>query len=167
MAREWLLPRSEWARRVALGLVLLGAWLLLAPWVGAHAELRKADPAIGAIYRWNRPSAVRLGFTQKLIAEQSSIQVFNRRFEEVQQGATQLDPDDPFSLVVALPPLPQGTYTVNWQTMSVDGHPLAGSYSFTLFPRDPIITMGIAAVVLVGMGVLVFVRRARPGDEAT
>lgn len=146
-------------------LALLGVWLLLAPWVGAHAELRKADPPIGAIYRWNRPSEVRLGFTQKMIAEQSSILVINRGFEEVQAGTAQLDPEDPFSLVVGLPPLPQGTYTVNWQTMSVDGHPLAGSYSFTLFPREPLITMGIAAVVLVGMGVLVFARRARPGDE--
>lgn len=29
-------------------------------------------------------------------------------------------------------PLPNGNYTVNWNSISQDGHPLSGSYSFTV-----------------------------------
>lgn len=145
-------------------LSLCGLALLVVPVVLAHAELREAEPEIGAVYGWQRPTEVRLSFTQKLQETGNSIIVTNRSFEQVQAGATQLDPDDPYTMLVALPALSAGTYTVNWETNSVDGHSLKGSYEFTLFSREPIVTRFIAVMVFVGMGVFVYSRRAKPEE---
>lgn len=149
---------------ILLALLLSGLVLLIVPEVLAHAELREADPDIGAIYRWQRPTEVRLSFTQKLEETGNSIIVTNRNFEEVQQGSAQLDPEDPYTMLVVLPALPAATYTVNWETSSVDGHGLKGSYDFTLFSREPIVTRIVAVIVLLAMGILVYSRRAKPED---
>jgi methionine-rich copper-binding protein CopC len=145
-------------------LLFCGLALVVVPVVLAHAELREAFPEIGAIYRWQRPSEVRLSFTQKLEESGNSIIVTNRRFEEVQEGVTQLEPEESYTILVALPALPAGTYTVNWETNSVDGHALKGAYDFTLFSREAIVTRIIAAMVFVGMGIFVYSRRAKPEE---
>ncbi len=146
---------SKWATIIAG--VLLG--LLVVPFAFAHAELRKASPEIGAVYRWNRPTEVRLTLTQKLQGTGHSIIVTNRNFEKMTQGSTQLDPDDPYTMFVELDALSNGTYTVNWQTKSVDGHSLQGSYEFTLLSRQAITTKVVAAIVLLAcVGGLAYVR---------
>ncbi len=129
----------------------------------AHAEMAEAVPAPGTIFRWNRPTEVRLRFTQRLDA--ATILVTDRRFAPVHAGEAQVDGDDPRVASVALGSLTPATYTVTWRTSSVDGHHLDGAYEFTVLPREPIITMVVAAVVLSLLGLLLFVRRERP-DEA-
>lgn len=149
---------SKWA--VIIGAVLLG--LLVVPFAFAHAELSKASPEIGAVYRWNRPTEVRLTFVQQLQETGHSIIVTDKNFKKIHQGSTQLEPDDPYTMFVELDALSNGTYTVNWQTKSVDGHGLQGSYEFTLLSREATITKLVAAIVLLAFGALVYVRRARP-----
>ena len=151
---------SKWV--AIIGGLLLG--LLVVPFAFAHAELSEASPAIGSVYRWNRPTEVRLTFTQQLQETGNSIIVTNRQFKEMHEGSTQLDPDDPYTIFVRLGPLSNGTYTVNWETKSVDGHSLQGSYEFTLFSREAIITRIVAAIVLLAFGTVVYRRRARPED---
>lgn len=143
-------------------IVLLIGWV----WAGAsvayaHAELRQASPDIGAVYRWNRPSEIRLSFTQEVGLEGSSITVVNRQFAAQPVGALQLDPNDATTMFASIPFLSSGTYTVNWKTASVDGHTIQGSYDFTLLPREAVITSIVAPVVLVLMGAFVWYRRAR------
>lgn len=127
----------------------------------AHAELREAYPPIGAVYRWERPSEIRLSFTQGVELEESTITVANRQFELQPTGDLQIDPSDDTTLFVSVPMLRSGTYTVNWKTASVDGHTIQGSYDFTLLPREAVITGVVAPVVLVLMGVFVWYKRAR------
>lgn len=130
----------------------------------AHAELRESYPAIGGEYRWERPSEIRLRFTQAVELEGSSITLTNRQFQVQPTGELQLDPNDNTTLVVDIladPFLGVGTYTVNWKTASVDGHTIQGSYDFTLLPREALITAVVAPVVLILMGAFVWYKRAR------
>jgi copper resistance protein C len=130
----------------------------------AHAELLVATPRPGETFQWERPAEVRLEFTQELQPTGNRILVTDRNFRAVQQGEAQVNPADPFTLQVALGDLSAGGYTVNWHSVSVDGHSLDGAYEFTILPREPLVTMVVAGVVLTGMGLLVFFRRARPDD---
>jgi methionine-rich copper-binding protein CopC len=145
-----------------VGLLTL-LFLLTISSVAAHAELRESYPEPGAHFRWERPQEVRLTFTQQL--EAATIVVMNRQFEQVQVGETRVEPLDPRNAVVALGELAPGTYTVNWHTESEDGHAQDGAYDFTVFPRASLITGVVAALVLPLFGLMIYLRRARPGDE--
>jgi hypothetical protein len=146
-----------------LALVLLA----LAPRVLAHAELLEATPEPGTNFRWSRPNEVRLRFSQQLDGEATSIRLINSRtFAEVAVGESGIDPTDPYVVVATLPNVESGLYTVAWRTKSVDGHTLEGSYEFNVSPREPVVTLAVATVVLTFMGLLVFTRRAGPGDLA-
>jgi hypothetical protein len=46
-------------------------------------------------------------------------------------------PDDAKRLSVTLPPLPPGAYTVRYRVLSVDGHVVDSSFSFTIRDRPP------------------------------
>lgn len=162
--KKSLMRSSSW---LIISGLLIG--FVLVPLVAAHAELSKANPAIGDIYRWTRPSEVRLTFAQELEPEGNSIIVTNTHFDEMQSAAAQIDPNDAYSLVVPLTALPAGTYTVNWTTASVDGHPLQGAYEFTIFGREAIFTMLTAGSVFLCMGAFAYSRRARKeeGESGT
>ena len=152
-------PLMRYTRLLLIGGILFA--LLLTPLAMAHAELKQADPSIGTIYRWLRPAEVRLTFTQELQPEGNSIIVTNTHFAEMQEGVAQLDPNDAYTMFIPLSPLSHGTYTVNWTTQSVDGHPLQGSYEFTIFAREAIFTMLTAISVFLCMGAFAYSRRAR------
>lgn len=159
--KQTLMRFSSW---LIISGLLIG--FILVPLAAAHAELSKSDPAIGDIYRWTRPSEVRLTFAQELEPEGNSIIVTNRHFEEMQSTAAQIDPNDRYTLVVPLNALPAGTYTVNWTTASVDGHPLQGSYEFTIFGREGPFTMMTAITIFLCMGAFAYSRRDREEEGA-
>ncbi len=140
-------------------LVLFGGAVPLA-W--AHAELREAAPAPGALFRWQRPAEVRLRFTQQL--RSTSIIVTDRQFATVQATQAQISAANPRETFVPLQALRPATYTVNWKVTSEDGHTLDGAYDFTVLPREPIITMVVAAIVLPLFALFIYTRRARPGE---
>lgn len=157
---------AQRARQWRGAIVAVAALLLLVGAAGiarGHAELREAEPEVGATFRWGRPERVHLRFTQAL--QEASIVVTNRQFEPFQQGEAQLLADDPRAASVALPPLPPGTYTVSWRVLSVDDHPLEGAYDFTVLPRAPVVTLAVVGVVLPLFALFVFSRRERaPSD---
>jgi len=151
---------------VKVARLLMGIAFISLLWAGgsvayAHAELREAYPPIGAVYRWERPSEIRLSFTQEVELEGSTVTVANRQFALQPTGELQQDPNDKTTLFVTVPFMASGTYTVNWKTASVDGHSIQGSYDFTLLPREAVITSVVAPVVLVLMGAFVWYKRAR------
>ena len=45
--------------------------------------------------------------------------------------------DDAKRLSVTLPPLPPGTYSVRYRVLSVDGHVIDSSFSFTIRDKPP------------------------------
>ncbi len=148
-------------------LLALAALFASMPLALAHAELLEATPEPGTNFRWSRPAEVRLRFSQQLDGEATTVRLINSRtFAEVAVGESGIDPADPYVAVATLPNVESGLYTVAWKTKSVDGHTLEGSYEFNVSPREPVVTLAVATVVLTFMGLLVFTRRAGPGDLA-
>src|SRR5262249_32835738 len=48
------------------------------------------------------------------------------------QGASTVDPNDPTHLVVSVPYLGSGSYTVEWRVLSRDGHSATGRFTFQI-----------------------------------
>ncbi|MEU4552008.1 hypothetical protein EV382_2415 [Micromonospora violae] len=124
-------------------LAVLVAVLVPANPAWAHNSLRTATPAQGATLP-SAPTEVTLEFRQRLDPTFSTIVLTDaakRKLptgEPVVTGAT--------STVQVTEALPNGTYTVAYRVVSVDGHPVQGSYPFTV--ADP--TSSAAPVAAVG-----------------
>ena len=111
---------------IALALVALGATS-----ASAHARYERSDPPAGGMVDAS-PPVLRAWFTQELMLR-SAIVVVDGAGAQVDLGDGRVDQDDPDrkSMVVSLPELPVGVYTVYWLTSSAeDGDDEAGSFTF-------------------------------------
>ncbi len=97
----------------------------------AHAFLDHADPKVGSTVT-NSPAEVKAWFTQELEPVFSSLQVQDAQGKEVDKKDMHLDDKNKQLMIVSLPPLPPGTYTVVWHAVSVDTHRTQGKFQFTL-----------------------------------
>jgi copper resistance protein C len=97
----------------------------------AHAMLDHASPPVGSTTA-SAPREVSLTFTQNLEAAFSSVQVTNANGTRVDQGKAQITGN---TMRVGLRALPQGTYRVRWQALSVDTHKTEGSFTFSVGGR--------------------------------
>jgi methionine-rich copper-binding protein CopC len=105
-------------------------WLATAaPAALAHAYPAVAIPRDGATLR-EAPREVRIQFTEGIEIEFSRIVVKNSSGEKVGQGNIRRLAED--TLAVELKPLRPGTYTVEWQVLSVDTHITDGVLRFTI-----------------------------------
>ena len=117
-------------RTVALLGLVLAALIALGVSAEAHALVRSSNPP-GSASLDRAPSQVSITFTERPDAQLSSIHVLDRAGASVERGPARPLPGDPLTLVVPLPSLTDGTYTVTWRTVSaVDGHVAAGSFAF-------------------------------------
>jgi copper transport protein len=110
--------------------VWLAAAALLVPSVAsAHLALRNTSPAADA--RLERaPDAITLRFTQRPQVGFSRLSLIGPSGAIV-LGAITADTGN--ALRVSIPAvLGPGSYTVQWQTASADGHPLRGEFRFTI-----------------------------------
>lgn len=130
-------PVRELSRRgffVKMALGTGAVWLHLR--AHAHAGLVKAEPARRAVLR-KAPRQVRLWFNEKLEPAYASI-VLHRGTQLVATDQARVDPQDQKLLVLDLPPLEPGEYTVKYRVLSVDGHSVDYGYTFTIGPSDGI-----------------------------
>jgi methionine-rich copper-binding protein CopC len=97
----------------------------------AHAFLDHADPKVGSIVT-NLPTEVKIWFTQELEPAFSSIQVQDMQGKELDKKDVHLDDKNKSLLIVSLPKLAPGVYTVNWHVISVDTHRTQGHFQFTV-----------------------------------
>jgi len=97
----------------------------------AHAFLDHAEPKVGSAVA-KPPAEVKIWFTQELEPAFSSIQVTDAQGKEVDKKDAQLDSKDKSLLVVSVPELPAGIYTVAWHVVSVDTHKTQGHFEFTI-----------------------------------
>ncbi|MDA0301961.1 MAG: copper resistance protein CopC, partial [Chloroflexi bacterium] len=135
-------PRTGTAVLVALALL---AAFALPGIAGAHANIDRAEPAPDSILA-SGPRMVHIWFTEPLAPNASGIQVLDSRSRRVDSDDSRVDPSDPRLMMVSLPPLPNGTYTVAWHnTSTVDGHPLRGTYAFSVGEAPPPGTSGASA----------------------
>jgi methionine-rich copper-binding protein CopC len=97
----------------------------------AHAMLVKAEPARRAALT-KAPSQVRLWFNEEIEKDYASLAVQDAAKATVTEIKPHVAADDPKSIVLPLPELEAGKYTVKFRVLSVDGHVVDSSYDFTV-----------------------------------
>jgi methionine-rich copper-binding protein CopC len=117
-------------RRAALAALPL-ALLATIPVARAHALLQKTEPGRRATLR-AAPVAIRLWFNERLEPAFSEVAVTGPDGRPVTSERAALAPDNPKLLVLPLPPLGPGEYTVAYKVLSVDGHTVQSGYRFTV-----------------------------------
>lgn len=116
------------ARCVVLSLLLVAD----ARPIWAHAFLEKASPPVGS-QSPVAPAELTLRFTEPVEPLFCTIQLLDPAGATI--GVAVPKPiDNAQGLVVALPKLPPGTYTVVWHVTSVDTHKTEGRFQFSIGP---------------------------------
>ena len=111
-----------------LGLLASAALILcsVAAPASAHTELRSASPAKGSTV--SSPTEIVLTFNDPVRLPQ--VVVTDAAGDRKVQGAARAV-DNKVTQTVS-DTLQPGTYTVGWRIVASDGHPLSGTYSFTV-----------------------------------
>ncbi|AFJ46819.1 copper homeostasis periplasmic binding protein CopC [Shimwellia blattae] len=111
--------------------LLLSALMFSSP-AFAHAHLVQQSPSADAQLT-AAPQEIRLTFSEGIEPGFSTITLNGPGKTPVSTGPLHKVADDNRSVVVTpAQPLPPGSYQVNWQVVSVDGHKTHGNYRFTL-----------------------------------
>ena len=132
--RRLLLALAAAAALLAAGPVTIGPAAQVAL---AHSQLLSSTPGSGEIVATS-PAELRLVFSEPLDPRFSTADVLNGAGQPVVDHAGSPDPTDATVLVVPLPLLANGAYTVNWRALSAaDGHATSGFISFGVGSVDP------------------------------
>jgi methionine-rich copper-binding protein CopC len=97
----------------------------------AHAFLDHADPKVGSTIT-HSPTVIKLWFTQELEPVFSSVVVQDAQGKPVDKKDMHLDDKNKALVIISVPSLPDGTYTVIWHAVSVDTHRTQGRFQFTI-----------------------------------
>ncbi|GEB59775.1 copper resistance CopC/CopD family protein [Streptomyces gardneri] len=121
------------ARLLILAAALLGTLLAGAAPASAHAALTGSDPRDGAVVA-TAPKEVNLTFSEQVAMSADSIRVLDPAGRRADTGEMRdLCSGSVIRYGVGLRAgLPDGTYTVAWQTVSADSHPIAGAFTFSI-----------------------------------
>ncbi|MGW2015848.1 copper resistance CopC/CopD family protein [Streptomyces sp. NPDC001927] len=121
------------ARLLLVAAALLGALLAGAAPASAHAALTGSDPQDGAVVA-TAPKDVNLTFSEQVAMGGDSIRVLDPAGNRVDTGEIRdLCSGNIIRYGVGLRSgLPEGTYTVAWQAVSADSHPIAGALTFSV-----------------------------------
>jgi copper transport protein len=118
-------------RRLSLLLVMALA-LVMGGSAQAHANLIRSEPPGNSVLQ-TAPAEIRLTFTEPLEASFSSIRLRDVDGDVVDTPPAEIDPDDPYQLVLRPGDLPDGLYTVAWRVLSAaDGHITQGSFPLVI-----------------------------------
>jgi copper resistance protein C len=114
-------------------LVLIGAIALGTPVTSAlaHSQLVKAEPPRRAVLT-KSPTQVRLWFNEKIEGDYASLVVLDARKQPITETKPTIASDDPKSIVLPLPELAPGKYSVKFRVLSVDGHVVESAFDFTV-----------------------------------
>ncbi|MGW0916195.1 copper resistance CopC/CopD family protein [Streptomyces sp. NPDC002784] len=118
--------------RTLVLLLLAAAGLLLAgagP-VSAHAALTGSDPQQGAVVE-QAPEQVSLTFSEEVALSDDSVRVLAPDGERVDTGQPAGTSGTTYAVGLA-DGLEDGTYTVSYQVVSADSHPVAGAFTFSV-----------------------------------
>ncbi len=122
-------------RRRPIRWLLILALLVLAPKAAGHAMLVRSAPPARSTLRVP-PARAQLWFSERLEPAYSTVSVWTND-TQVDGRDVAVGTEDGRSLTVALPPLSRGVYQVKYRVLSVDGHVVAGSYSFSVADKAP------------------------------
>jgi len=126
----------RWLSIFGVIFLLLIGWGTISPnLASAHAEYDHSAPQDGAVLAQS-PAEVHVWFTEELFRREgaNTLAVFGPSGTQVDQGDARIDDDDRTRMLVSLNPgLPDGQYTVRWQSLSLDdGDEDSGEFSFTI-----------------------------------
>ncbi|CAM5472120.1 copper resistance CopC/CopD family protein [Streptomyces coeruleorubidus] len=118
--------------RTVVLLLLAAACALLAGAApaSAHAAVTGSDPAQGAVVD-KAPARISLTFSEQVAMSGDSLRVLDPEGKRVDAG----EPSNVSGTTYAVrlhSGLPDGTYTVAYQVVSADSHPVAGAYTFSI-----------------------------------
>ena len=111
-----------------LFVALFATFLFVVPEVYAHTYLDSTNPSDGSTITQDLQT-ISLNYSG-IIEEGSTFNVRTSSGSDVPLDSITLK-ESVLSGTFASP-IPNDTYTVNWKSISQDGHPLAGSFSFTV-----------------------------------
>ena len=98
----------------------------------AHSLLLESAPAAGATLA-SSPDTLMLRFNNRIEKPLSRVRLVDAAgAKRPLTIAVDAGPAD--RLVAPLPPLPPGTWRVEWQVLSTDGHVVAGRFEFKVAP---------------------------------
>jgi copper resistance protein C len=97
----------------------------------AHSMLVKAEPPRRAVLT-KSPTQVRLWFNEKIEGDYASLVVLDAKKQPITDVKPILAPDDQKSIVLPLPELAPGKYSVKFRVLSVDGHVVESIFDFTV-----------------------------------
>ena len=117
--------------RVSLFLVVSLALGMPAASALAHSMLVKAEPARRAVLT-KAPNQVRLWFNEKIEGDYASLVVLDDKKQSITDVKPTLASDDPKSIILPLPELVPGKYSIKFRVLSVDGHVVESSFDFTV-----------------------------------
>ncbi|MEO3972842.1 copper resistance protein CopC [Streptomyces sp. CAU 1734] len=111
----------------------LGTLLAAAGPASAHAALTGSTPKDGAVVA-TAPQEVALTFSEQISMGKDSIRVLDPSGERADRAeVADLSEKGQVGYSVALRSgLPNGTYTVAWQAVSADSHPITGAFTFSI-----------------------------------
>lgn len=122
------------SRSVKLITLLIGVWLAFfhTSVAEAHSTLLDMTPDEKVVTE-EPPSTLKLRFNEPIEKDLATVTMYDADAKPVFTG----NPDEKGAekaplLEFSLPELDQGTYTVQWNVVSLDGHPVEGSYSFAV-----------------------------------
>ncbi|MGN3958340.1 copper resistance CopC/CopD family protein [Streptomyces sp. WAC8370] len=118
--------------RTLVLLLLAAACALLAAAgpASAHAALTGSDPRQGAVVD-KAPAQVSLTFSESVSMDDDSLRVLDPKGKRVDDGSPSGTGGTTYSVKLHAG-LPDGTYTVTYQVVSADSHPVAGAYTFSV-----------------------------------
>ncbi|MFG2718739.1 copper resistance CopC/CopD family protein [Streptomyces sp. NPDC048416] len=121
------------ARLVLVTVALLGALFAGAAPASAHAALTGSDPKEGAVVA-TAPAQVALTFSEGVALDANSIRVLDPTGKRSDTAElVNLCSGDVVKYGVRLRTgIPNGTYTVAWQAISADSHPVSGAFTFSI-----------------------------------
>ena len=97
----------------------------------AHSMLVKAEPPRRAVLT-KSPTHVRLWFNEKIEGDYASLVVLDAQKQPLTDAKPTLAPDDQKSIVLPLPELAPGKYSIKFRVLSVDGHVVDSTFDFTV-----------------------------------
>ncbi|MDX3521986.1 copper resistance protein CopC [Streptomyces scabiei] len=127
-AIPWCAARTA-ARPLAVPAAALAVLAATAPQAAAHTELDTSSPGTNATLA-GPPPRVTLTFSDEMTQKYAKVAVTGPDGKPASDGAPQVD-----GRTVTLPldaGSPAGRYTVGYRVVSADGHPVSGSYTFTV-----------------------------------
>ncbi|MCF3100284.1 copper resistance protein CopC [Streptomyces roseoverticillatus] len=118
-----------------LGTLLAALLCALGPGAGsasAHAALTSTDPASGSVVP-SAPPQVKLTFSEGVLLSADSVRVLDPQGKRVDEGRpAHVDGKSNTAAVGLAGGIADGTYTVAWQAVSADSHPVAGAFTFSI-----------------------------------